>query len=380
MPALQKSAEPRPLRLLLVVDSLGVGGTERHVVDLAISLSREGYAVTVACSVAGPFAESLAASGIPVEALVGRLVKRRVSPTYVRRLARLMRSERYDLVHAHIYASAAAAAVATLGTHVPLVVTEHTEGVWQDRRARLVSRSVYRRAEHVIAVSGAIQCRLLRRDGVAPEKVTKIPNAVVTLPEEPGPLDPLPEELREGALAGVVARLQPEKGVDVFLEAASRVASLMPEARFAVIGDGPLRAELEGLTRRLDLEDKVSFLGHRPDARALMGMLDVIAVPSVTEGAPLVVLEAMAAAAPIVASHVGGIPDQVRDGEEALLVPPLDPDALAGAILHLLRDPSRARDLGEAARRRRLGVRPRRDGAPYRGGLPPRSAASSPTR
>jgi glycosyltransferase involved in cell wall biosynthesis len=338
---------------LLVVDSLEVGGAERHVVDLAAMLYRKGHEVAVACSVAGRLAGLLEEANVPVLSLMDRLVKRRVSLAYARGLARLLGRERFDLVHAHIYASAAAAAIAAPGAGVPLVVTEHTEALWQGRRERRTSRGVYRRAEHVIAVSSAIGRRLVESDAVPPERVTVISNAVIPASDAPGDMgDALPDGWQGSPLVGVVARLQPEKGVAAFLKAAARVCASVPEARFLVVGDGPLREELVALSERLGVRRSVHFLGHRTDARALVGHVDVLVVPSVTEGAPLIVLEAMAAGVPVVASAVGGIPDQVRHEREALLVPPDDPAALAGALVELLRDPARARALGEAGRRR----------------------------
>ena len=134
-----------PARLLLVVDSLEVGGAERQVVDLALALRRGGYEVTVACSIAGDLSGALEDARIPFRPLLDRLAKRRLSPAYAWRLRRLLRRERFDLVHAHIYASVVAAAIATLETDVPLVITEHTEASWQPWRARWVSRWVYRR-------------------------------------------------------------------------------------------------------------------------------------------------------------------------------------------------------------------------------------------
>jgi glycosyltransferase involved in cell wall biosynthesis len=110
--------------------------------------------------------------------------------------------------------------------------------------------------------------------------------------------------------------------------------------------------ELLGLAERVGIRERVRFLGYRADARALVGLMDVLAVPSLTEGSPLIVLEAMAAGVPVVASAVGGIPDQVRHGEEGLLVPPDDPGALGDALGGLLQDPARAHRLGEAGRRR----------------------------
>ena len=340
-----------PIRLLLLVDSLEVGGAERQVVDLALALRRKGYEVVVACSVAGDLSAALEEADIPVRPLLRRLAKRRVSFAYAWRLRRLLRRGRFDLVHAHIYASVVAAAIATLGTGVPLVITEHTEASWRTWWARWVSRWVYHRVERIIAVSTPIRRRLIERDGVHPDLITIVPNAVVPAPEGHA-ATPLPAALRERQLVGVIARLQPEKGVADFLRAAAHIAPLFPEARFVIGGDGPLRKELVALSEDLGLGDRVHFLGFRSDASALMSSLDVIAVPSLTEGSPLITLEAMAAGVPVVASAVGGIPDQVRHDKEGLLVPPGETEALGDALLALLRDPARARSLGEAGRRR----------------------------
>ena len=339
--------------MLLVVDSLEVGGAERHVVDLAAALRRQGHEVAVACSVAGELSDLLDRGNIPISPLLDRLVKRHVSVAYARALRRLVEEQRFDLVHAHIYASAAASALATLGTAVPLVVTEHTEGAWQGRCAHLVSHLIYRRSSRIIAVSSPIRGRLIDSDGVPAEKISLIPNAVIpssnTYPEA---LGALPDEWREGPLVGTVARLQPEKGIANLLKAAARASTFCPLARFLVVGDGPLREELVCLADRLGLCERVRFLGHRADARGLIGLLDVLVVPSLTEGTPLTVLEAMAGGVPIVASAVGGIPDQVRHNREGLLVPPNDTVALGDALLELLQDPGRARRLGESGRRR----------------------------
>ncbi len=341
-----------PVRLLLVTDSLEVGGAERHVVDLAVALHQKGYEVAVACSVSGSLARPLVEAGVPVRPLLDRKVKRRVSLAYARGLRRLVKGARFDLIHAHVYASAAVAALASLGTGVPLVLTEHTEALWQGRMARSVSRFVYGRARRIIAVSSVIRRRLVKRDGVPPDLITVVPNAVGAVAGAAATSPELPAGLGKGPLVGVVARLQPEKGVDHFLKAAARVAPLVPEARFIVVGDGPLRGELGALTKRLGVGERVCFLGFRSDAREITSLLDVLVVPSLTEGAPLVVLEAMAAGVPVAASSVGGIPDQIRHEREGLLVAPGDAEALGEAILGLLRDPAYARSLGEAGRRR----------------------------
>ena len=341
-----------PIRPLLVVDSLDVGGAERHVADLALALGHGGHGPEVACSVAGPFSARLDGAGVPVRPLVGRLVKRRASAAYAHRLRRLVRGGRFDLVHAHVYASTVAAAVATLGAGIPLVVTEHTEASWQGPGARLLNGWVCRRARRVIAVSEAIRRRAIERDRVPPEQVTVVLNSVAPAAAPYHSPPDIPDGLRGRPLVGVVARHQPEKGVQTFLKAAARVALRFPEVRFLVVGDGPLRGELEFLAERVGLSERVYFLGFRSDAASIMRSLDVLVVPSRTEGSPLVTLEAMAAGVPVVASAVGGIPDQIRHESEGLLVPSGDPVALSDALLRLLGDPGFGRALGEAGRLR----------------------------
>ena len=156
---------------------------------------------------------------------------------------------------------------------------------------------------------------------------------------------------KRSAVVGFAGRLSPEKGVDVFLRAASIIAGVVPEARFVVIGDGPLRGELEALAGDLGLlENRVRFLGFRDDAADLIAGFDILAVPSRSEGTPLVVGEAMAAGVPVVVSRVGGLPDRVIHRRTGLMVEPEDPEGLATALVSLLLAPDEARQLGEAGR------------------------------
>jgi glycosyltransferase involved in cell wall biosynthesis len=149
-----------------------------------------------------------------------------------------------------------------------------------------------------------------------------------------------------------VARLQPEKGVEVFLDAVASLSSRFPRVHFCIVGDGPLRGDLTGRVRELSVVDRVRFLGRRADARALLPSFTLLAVPSLSEGEPLIVLEAMGAGVPVVATQVGGIPRQIRHERDGLLVPPGDPMALGDAILRLLRDPAEAGQLAHTARQR----------------------------
>lgn len=334
------------LPVLLVVDSLDGGGAGRRVVDLAVALHRRGWPVRVACSAGGVGAATLADAGVPVTVLLGEQVGPRTSGRCGGALAQLVAQWEPAVVHAHQVASATAAVQAVRDLPVPLVVTEHTEGPWRDRRARAVNGLVYRRADRVVAVSSATRDVLVTGYGVAPERVevllptTAAAPATGSAPSAPG-----------RPVVGMVGRLVAEKGPDVFLRAAALVSAVVPQARFLVVGDGPLRPDLEHRAGVLGLAGAVTFTGYRSDVPHLLAGLDVLAVPSRSDGSPLVVCEAMAAGVPVVASRVGGLPDLVEDGGTGLVVPPGEPEHLARALVSLLLDPEAARRLGDRGRR-----------------------------
>ncbi|MFL5665460.1 MAG: glycosyltransferase family 4 protein [Ktedonobacteraceae bacterium] len=344
-----------PLRLLFVADSLNMGGAERHVVDLASTLVQQGHTVTLACSIDGALAYQAEQARVTVLPLMQHLVKRRLSPTLVWKLTKLIHQGQFDLVHAHMYASVVASACATLATGLPLVVTEHSQATWRSHRGRLLSRWSYRRAGHIIAVSQEIRRRLIEQDGVASERVSVVMNALSPLLElSSSSRADLPAGIGNAPLVGVVARLQAEKGVVYFLEAAAHILRILPHIHFLIIGDGPLRKELQAYAEQLGVQKRVHFLGFRLDARALIAALDVLVIPSLSEGTPLVTLEAFSAGVPVVASAVGGIPEQVRHQCEGLLVPAGNAPVLAEAVLHLLQNPGRMQQMGEAGRQRAL--------------------------
>ena len=341
----------RPLghwNVLLVSDSLALGGAERHVVGLARSLLERGHTVSIACSTGGPLATEAHDAGVIVETLGDRLIKRQSDPAYREWLRHLTLRLRPDLVHAHMHASAVAAAQALIDTRVPFIVTEHSEGTWRDAAAWAEAASTYRRAQGIVAVSARIAQRIAAAATNVP-RIHVIRNALelAGLPQRT-----LQRRFRRRQLVGVIARLVPEKGVDVFVRAAAKVAAAVPQTCFVVVGDGPERRALQHLATDLGIRERIGFVGAREESMSVLQRLDLLCVPSRSEGTPLVVLEAMAAGTPIVAAAAGGIPEQVRDRREALLVTPDDPDALAAATVRLLEHRLLALALALAARRR----------------------------
>ena len=294
------------------------GGIRQHV----IALIRWTDAALFSLSLAGP-QEFL--DGLPTRLPLNHSEPLEISTEFslgrdvsaARRLSRLVRSG--GLVHAHGLRAAFIAALAHRLRPFPFIFTAHNL-VPSSRLARLAVRFTGHRASRIIAISQAVADGLIGA-GIAGGKVAVIPNGVdITYFETRSPR-------REHAYTvGCVARLSPEKGVDVLLAAAAR----LPDVAFLIAGDGPERENYRHLA-----PPNVQWLGRIPDTRTVYAEADVIAIPSRQEGQGIVALEAMAAGLPLVASRVGGLAEMLTDGETARLVPPEDPDALAAALAAL---------------------------------------------
>jgi glycosyltransferase involved in cell wall biosynthesis len=261
------------------------------------------------------------------------------------RLARMLRRGRYDLVHCNnTFVVQRATLLAAWLTHTPAVAHARTRVT-----LRPIDRLLGNRTRRIAAVSVSLADDLYRQGLRRPIEVCYEGTRI-------GPVaQATPDARRElggdgGPVLGFAGRLVERKGVIFLLKAMPAILARHPGARLVLAGDGPLQPALEDHCRRHDLSGAVRFLGFRRDVPALLAAIDLFALPSLTEGLPLVLLEAMAAARPIVACAVDGVPEFVRHAETGLLVPPASAPALAEAILQLLDDPARAAALGRAGR------------------------------
>jgi len=292
--------------------------------------------------------EELRDAGVTVIELDRR---RRLQPVAWLPLVRHARRHGIDVLHCHKFGSNAWGAVIAPLIGAPVLVThEHSWSFTGDRRRMLVDRHVIApRAAAMVAVSSLDARRMVEIEHLPRDKVRVIPNGIVT----PRVADPL--ALRralaidpEVPVIGFVGRLRPEKRVDLILTAA---ATLLGERKVHVVlvGAGPEEATLRDQVREASIADAVTFLGFRADATTLAAGFDVAVLASDREGAPLTLLEYMALGRPIVTTSVGGIPEIVEDGRDAVLVPPGDAASLAGAIGRLLDDPAERLRLGSEA-------------------------------
>jgi len=270
------------------------------------------------------------------------------------RLASLFAREHVRLVNAHdIGATLYAVPAARFALVRHVVHTDHSQ-ILTKHRFRPAYRWVLRHGiSHAVAVSEHLRRYLIDTFDVPEALVTTIPNGidisrftaavdVAVLRRELG--------IREGELViGTIGRLMEQKGMAYLLQAFAVLVRRRGDVKLVIVGDGELRHDLERLAERLEVSERVVFAGIRKDVPNLMRLFDVFALPSLWEGQPITVVEAMAAGTPVVATDVGGNAEILRHGEFGVLVPPRDENALAEAIGALLSDPARAGALGRKA-------------------------------
>lgn len=351
-----RNEEPR-VSVLLVESGNAIGGTERVVWELATRLPRSRFDVQVWLSPApgvDELAEALAGAGVAVERVPevdSRWDWRGMIATW-----RRLRRARPALLHLHHVWPAAdryLAAVAGAAGVPHLVVTEHIVGRPNSGAQRALKRQELERADAVTAVCGAVVDTLVRDYGADRTRVRVVPNGADP-PDEQAEWEPS-RRVRETLGAGLLrplwvcaARLEPQKGQDVLLEALAEVERRGLEYVVALAGEGTARPALESRVVALGLGHRVRFLGQVADIGPLLTAADAVVLPSRWEGLPLTLLEALARGRPVVASAVGGVPEVIEDGIHGRLVAPESPGALADALEAFHRKPDAALGLGRA--------------------------------
>ena len=271
----------------------------------------------------------------------------------VRKLRRILKQEQAQIVHAHgLKAALITAAALAPRRHPHFLFTAHNALPQSSSRftgwaSTLVQRWMFNCMSTIISVSDSVRSQITR---YVPEgKVLTIYNGICSSQFGECPVEVSRRSLdlqEEDQVVGTVARLIPGKGVSTLLEAVSLVAKILPRLHLVVVGDGPERAKLEAYSRRLGLADRVRFLGWREDVPTLMAGWDCFALPSLSEGFNLSVLEAMASRLPVVVSDLPALREAVIHGKGGFLVLPGSAPDLAAALLQVLKDPAKAKTMG----------------------------------
>jgi glycosyltransferase involved in cell wall biosynthesis len=356
------------VRIALFAPLLGTGGTQRHLQQVVALLDPARFQVEVlTLHPGGEVEDELRAGGVSVRSLsVGARLSSARTLRAIVTAARALRRGRIDVVHGYQWRPALVGALAARLAGVPLRLASKRSLTGDDRQAGRAWRHIARQVDTVIVNADALRvegeqrgmrCRwALLQNGVDTEHFRLAPpdpDARAALG-----LDP------QRPVVGTIGRLEDRKGHDQLLRAAGTMLAGGNGRRpqIVIVGDGPLREKLQAQAESLGVADSVRFAGTVADVRPSLAAMDVFVLPSHAEGMSNALMEAMAAARPVVATAVGGNTEVVVDGKTGVLIPPADPMAIADAIAALLRDPARAAGLGAAAREfvtQRFGARAR---------------------
>ena len=342
-----------PIRVMHVVLSLDMGGLERIVEDLVRGADRSEIVPSVCCvEKPGRLSEGLLEQGIEVVSLdkgPGIRLKGFTGSF------RSFRSARPHVVHTHQIGALFYAGPAARLAKVPVVVhTEHGKHFGESRRLRVLGRIGVRYADRVFTVSDDIAQEAFRLKVFSPGSTRTVINGIdVERFARPIDVSGLRRELglkEEDFVAGTVARLSPVKDQKTLIGAFALMRQRVGGAHLVLVGDGPSRGELEAMVDSTGLNGSVHFVGAQDDVAGYLQLFDTFVLSSLSEGIPLVILEAMAAGVPVVSTAVGGVREIVTDGKTGVLVPPGQVETLAGVLVELAGDEARRRELGRAGR------------------------------
>lgn len=334
------------------------GGPERQMLGLAQHLPEHYRSVFLSFAERGlarPFLERMRDEGFEA-------IELRQNAPHVRRAVREVAGHLQrvgaDVLCCHGYKPDVIGWRAARVVDIPVIAVSHgwTAATWRVRLNEALDRLVLRWMDAVVAVSAA-QAERIRQTGIPDERMVVIRNAIgEDAFAAPDPAyrqrlhDLFPAPV--GRVVAGIGRLSPEKGFAQLVETAGRVCRVQENTGFVIFGDGPLRDELAIRIKRHGLERRFILAGFRNDVAGFLPHLDLVVLPSYTEGLPVVLLEAFAAGVPAVATAVGGTPEVIDDGENGYLVPPNDVEALAGRIRDVLRHDDRRRAMGVRAQRK----------------------------
>ena len=341
-----------PRKVLHLVQGLDVGGLEYMVVALVNRLDRKKFLPFICCfDTIGKLHNSL-----PIDTKVTLLMRKPgIDFFYPFKLASQLKKDRVDILHLHnstaFFYGVLAGKIARVGC---IIYTEHARDVAPSIKVRIMDKILSHMTDRIVVVAEFLKKNLVQKQWMDSSNITTIYNGIngdefIKKYNR----DEIIKELNipsASQIMGIVARLDPIKNHRCLIKAMKKIASRLPDAVLLVIGDGPLRSDLEEFAAAENLQKNILFMGTRNDIPRLLSVLDIFVLCSLSEGLPLTILEAMAAGKAIVATDVGGIPEVIDDGVDGTIIPSDDFHALTEAILELLHDEKKRHDIGIKAR------------------------------
>ncbi len=351
------------IKILFVIDALEFGGGERCFAQIINGLPPEQYEIFLASAGNDQLYDAIKNAQmhkIPLD------FSSKYNPFLLTKVTNVIKEENIDIVNgqgarAEFYARIASGRTGT-PKYISTIATPK-EGYDVDflkkRLYRFLDRFSEKYVDRFIVVSDALKDLMIHQRRISAEKVVKIYNGIEINHYDPDKLKSQRLQIRnefilndDVILIGAIGRLVWQKGFTYFLRCIPDIIKHIAQTRFVIVGDGEMREYLQNVSKKLGIENYLFFTGQRSDIMDILAATDIIVIPSLQEGFPMITLEAMAMKKPIIATRINGITEQISDSVEGILVDPRNASALTIAIKRLVENPELAASLGEAARKR----------------------------
>ena len=359
---INKDISPRPIKLVHMASN-AAGGMGLHIFYLAQFLDKEKFETSVILGPGYPLDKEFRKKGIRTFFVS---MSRKISP--IRNLIglfqiyKILKTEKPDIVHTQTSIGGFSGRIAARLSRVPIIIfgiqgygSHDYQHFFKKYSFLLIEKVVDKITYHNITVSKALKNTGIKRGIFIPKKVSVIYNGI--------DLDKFNKKLNvqekkqqfnlelKFPIVGFIGRLEPQKGIEYFIGAASLINKSLPTVKFLIAGDGPLRKKMEKLVLRLGISSNTIFAGWRTDIPEILGIMDVFCLTSLWEGCPFVLLEAMAMRKPVVVTDIDVVSEIIKNEETGLVVPVREPEQIAHSCLRFLRNKNWALKIGEAARK-----------------------------
>jgi glycosyltransferase involved in cell wall biosynthesis len=337
------------INVVHLVEELTIGGLEKTLTAVVLNLNKKKYNVSVWClREGGFFADKLVKEGIDVNILH---ISTSRNPLSIYKLYRLLKSHKFDIIHTHAYSAGTIGRMSAFLAGVPVIIS-HNQNIYNyyNKYYHFVERLLSYITDGIICVSDVVKKFANETQGIDTKKLVTIYNGIENVRSVSGKeTSGLRKELGipvNYSVIGTIAQFSEKKGLGYLIRSASILLKLRKDVNFLLVGDGTIMGELKQLCHNLKIGENVIFAGERGDIPEMLSLIDIFVLPSIREGLPLAILEAMACGKPVIATNVGGVPEVIKNGINGILVQPKDPDALHNAMKELLNDAAKRKKMG----------------------------------
>jgi len=338
------------LKLLQVTHDLNIGGLQKLVVDIALNIDRARFDVAVCClRESGPMSKELVENDIPIFE-INQVVEGKTNYLSFIDVYKLLKREKVDIIHTHNTNPFIDGGVAAIMARTPVRIhTDHAREYPDKQRYMIAERILSVFYDKIVAVSEQTRSNLVKYENINPSRIITIQNGVSIKPEITSHRKVKDSSLVNKFIIGSVGRLCKAKGYEYLIRSMTHLLKYTDNFELQIIGGGDLMGELQELSESLNLTDNIKFMGAQKNVDSFYQHFDIFVISSISEGLPLVLLEAMANKIPVLTTGVGGIPGVVKNGHSALIVKPYDPVEIAEGVWSYINNESLRNDIASNA-------------------------------